>query len=94
MTDLKVSYQLLDEAERSLSSLRQEFSSLQAQAQGGAASLGSADVVSAMAGFAGNGEYHRRELVSSIEALGQMLQDARQKFQSTDNNLSASLAKR
>jgi multidrug resistance efflux pump len=94
MTDLKVSYQLLDEAERSLSSLRQEFNSLQAQDQGEAASLGSADVVSAMAGFVGDWEYHRRELVSSMEALGQMLQDARQKFQSADSNLSTSLAKR
>ncbi len=72
MTDLKVSYQLLDEAERSLSSLRQEFSGLQTQDQGEAGSLGSADVVSAMAGFASDWEYHRRELVSSIEVLGQM----------------------
>jgi hypothetical protein len=94
MTDLKVSYQLLEEAERSLSSLRQEFNSLQAQDQGEAASLGSADIVSAMAGFADNWEFHRRALVGSMEALGAMLQDARQKFQSTDNSLGVSLPKK
>jgi hypothetical protein len=94
MTDLKVTYRLLDEAERSLSSMRQEFSSVQAPDRQDAGSLGSADVASAMADFADNWEYHRRELASSMMALGQMLQDAKQKFQSADNNLSASLARK
>ena len=92
--DLKVNYQLLDEAERSLSSLRQEFNSLQAQEQGYDGALGSGEIASAMDGFAGNWDYHRRQLVSSMEALGKMVQDCKQKFQSTDTKLKGSLTKK
>ena len=92
--DLKVNYQLLDEAERSLSSLLQGFNSLQAQEQGFDGALGSGELASAMDGFAGNWDYHRRQLVSSMESLGKMVQDCKQKFQSTDTKLKSSLTKK
>jgi hypothetical protein len=94
MADLKVNYQLLDTAGRSISSLRQEFNGLQGQEQGFDSALGSAEIASAMDGFAGNWDYHRRLLVSSMEALDTMVQDSKQKFQSTDNALKTSLTKK
>jgi len=94
MADLKVDYQLLDSIERSLSSLYSEFSNIQAQTGAYDGAMGSGDVASAMDGFAGNWNDHRKDLLSSIQSLGKMVSETRQQFQNTDNKLTSSLTQK
>jgi hypothetical protein len=94
MADLKVDYQLLDSIERSLTSLYLEFSNLQAQTGDYDGAMGSGDVASAMDGFAGNWNDHRKDLLSSIQSLGKMVSETRQQFQDTDNKLKGSLTQK
>ena len=94
MADLKVDYQLLDSIERSLSSLQSEFSNIQAQTGSYDGAMGSGDVASAMDGFAGNWNDHRKDLLSSIQTLGKMVSETKQQFQNTDNKLKSSLTQK
>ncbi|HYZ57282.1 MAG TPA: hypothetical protein VE733_27780 [Streptosporangiaceae bacterium] len=91
MTDLKVDYQLLDSAERTLSSLTSEFRNIKAQEGSYAGAMGSGDIASAMDAFAGNWDSHREKLVGSMQALGTMISASRKQFTSTDSKLAASL---
>jgi hypothetical protein len=94
MSDLKVDYQLLDSIERSLTSLSSEFSNIKAQTSGYDGAMGSGDVASAMDGFAGNWNDHRKDLLSSIQTLGKMVSETRQQFQRADNKLKSSLTEK
>lgn len=94
MSDLKVDYQLLDSIESSLSSLLSGFQNIKAQTGGYDGAMGSSAIVSAMDGFAGNWDDHRKNLVSSIQALGTMVGETKEHFQGTDNKLSKSLTKK
>lgn len=94
MADLKVDYQLLDSIERSLSTLVSEFQNIQAQAGGYDGAMGSADIAGAMGSFAGNWDYHRKQIVGSMQSLGQMVSQTRKHFQDTDSRLKASLTKK
>jgi hypothetical protein len=94
LSDLKVDYQLLDSIERSLTSLHSEFSNIQAQTGDYDGAMGSGDVASAMDGFAGNWNDHRKDLLSSIQSLGQMVSETKQQFQQTDNKLKGSLTQK
>jgi hypothetical protein len=94
MADLKVDYQLLDSIERSLTSLYSEFRNIRAQAGVYDGAMGSGDVASAMDGFAGNWDDHRKNLLSSIQVLGTMVSETRQQFQNTDNKLTSSLTQK
>jgi hypothetical protein len=94
MADLKVDYQLLDSIERSLTSLYSEFSNIKAQTGDYDGAMGSGDVTSAMDGFAGDWDDHRKDLLSSIQSLGKMVSETKQQFQNTDNKLKGSLTQK
>lgn len=94
MSDLKVDYQLLDSIERSLTSLHSEFQNIKAQTGAYDGAMGSGDVASAMDGFAGNWDDHRKALLSSIQSLGKMVSETMQQFRNTDNKLKHSLTKK
>ena len=44
-----------------------------------------------MDSFAGNWDYHRKKLVSSMQALGTMISQTKQAFTQTDTKLQSSL---
>lgn len=90
MADLKVDYELLSSTEKTLSILEGEFRNIQSSTGTGAA-LGSSDIEGAMASFAGNWNDHRRQLVSSMQSLGQLVSAARTHFQQADDKLAASV---
>lgn len=94
MADLKVDYQLLDSIESSLSNLQSEFQNIQAQTGSYDGAMGSGAVASAMDGFAGNWNDHRKNLISSIQNLGKMVSETKQQFQKTDKKLSSTLTKK
>jgi uncharacterized protein YukE len=94
MADLKVDYTLLDQSEKSLSSLVSEFQNIKAQESGYDGAMGSGDIASAMDSFAGNWDYHRGKLVDSMESLGKMISQSKQAFQKTDNQLKTDLTKK
>lgn len=91
MADLKVDYQLLDSAERNLSNLTSEFQHVKAQESGYDRAMGSADIASAMDSFAGNWDYHRGQLVGSMQALGTMITESGKQFTQTDTKLTHGL---
>ena len=91
LADLKVDYQLLDSIESSLSSLLSEFQNIQASTGAYDGAMGSPDVASAMDGFAGNWNDHRKSLVSSMQSLGKMVSETRRQFQNADNKLKDTL---
>ena len=91
MADLKVDYQLLDSIERSLTSLHSEFQNIKSQTGAYDGAMGSGDVASAMDGFSGNWDDHRKDLLNSIQSLGKMVSETKQQFQTTDNKLKNSL---
>ncbi|HLH83267.1 MAG TPA: hypothetical protein VKV38_08380 [Trebonia sp.] len=94
MSDLKVDYQLLDSVERSLSRLLSEFQNIKAQTGSYDGAMGSGAVASAMDGFAGNWNDHRKDLIGSMQSLGEMVSQTRQQFQNTDSKLSSSLTEK
>jgi len=91
MTDLKVDYTLLDQSETSLSGLVSDFQNIKAQESSYDGALGSGDIAGAMDSFAGNWDYHRKKLVSSMQALGTMINQTKQAFTQTDTKLQTSL---
>ena len=94
MADLKVDYQLLDSIERSLTSLQSEFQNIKAQTGSYDGAMGSGDVASAMDGFSGNWDDHRKDLLNSIQSLGKMVSETKQQFQQADNKLKSSLTQK
>lgn len=94
MSDLKVDYQLLDSIERSLTSLHSEFQNIKTQTGAYDGAMGSGDVASAMDGFAGNWDDHRKNLLSSIQTLGTMVSETKRQFQKADNKLKNSLTQK
>ncbi|MGH3166374.1 MAG: hypothetical protein ACRDN0_10835 [Trebonia sp.] len=94
MADLKVDYQLLDSIERNLSNLVSQFEHIETQTASYDGALGSGDIAGAMGNFSGNWDYHRKQMVSSMQALGQMVSSTKQHFQDTDTKLASSLTKK
>jgi len=92
-SQLKVDYALLDSTERSLSSLLSEFENIQTQESAYDGAMGSGDVVSAMHEFSGNWDDHRKNLISSMQALGKMVHETKAQFQKTDDDLCKALTK-
>jgi hypothetical protein len=94
MADLKVDYQLLESIESSLSSLQSEFANIKTQTGAYDGAMGSAAIVSAMNGFSGNWNSHRKSLITSIQSLGKMVSETITQFQKTDKTLAGSLTKK
>jgi uncharacterized protein YukE len=91
MADLKVDYQLLDSIERNLSSLISDFQNMQTQVGAYDGAMGSGAIASAMDGFATNWNDHKKTLISSMQALGKMVSETKQRFQGADNKLASSV---
>jgi hypothetical protein len=91
MADLKVDYQLLDAIEHNLSNLVSQFEHIETQTSSYDGAMGSGDIAGAMGNFAGNWDYHRKQMVSSMQSLGTMVSETRQQFQGTDDKLKTSL---
>jgi predicted methyltransferase MtxX (methanogen marker protein 4) len=94
MADLKVDYQLLDSIERDLSNLVSQFEHIETQTESYDEAMGSSDIVSAMGSFSGNWVYHRKQMVGSMQTLGQLVSSTKTYFQDTDNRLKSSLTKK
>jgi hypothetical protein len=94
MAYLKVEFDLLDSAEKTLTSLTSEFQNIKAQESSYDGALGSGDIASAMGSFAGNWDYHRDKLVGSMQALGKMITESKKQFHETDDKLASSLKRK
>lgn len=91
MSDLKVDYELLSSTEKTLASLVGDFQNLESSTGDYDSALGSPDVQSAMGNFAGNWDYHRKQIVTSMQTLGKMVAAAKTHFQNRDASLAASV---
>lgn len=94
MTDLVVDYNLLNQAESSLSGLHGEFSEIRGQQHAYFSAWGSDVIASAMNDFAGNWDYHRKKLLDSMESLSKMVDQCKSSFAQADTDLSNALTKK
>jgi len=91
MTDLSVDYQLLEDTSKSLTSIKSEFEGIRNHESDLHRVWGSGDVSGAMDDFAGNWDYHRHKIISSIGTIGTMVDQTIQTFQKADKQLKSSL---
>jgi hypothetical protein len=89
--DLKVEFDLLDAAKKTLTTLTSEFQNIKAQESGYDGAMGSADIAGALGSFSGNWDYHRNKLVGSMQALGQLIDESEKQFRQTDDQLAKNL---
>ena len=86
--DLKVEFDLLNSAKKTLTS---EFQNIKAQESGYDGAMGSGDITGALGSFSGNWDYHRNKLVGSMQALGQLIDESEKQFHKTDDQLAKNL---
>lgn len=91
MPDLRVDYDLLSQTEKTLSTLHGELSNCEAQVGAYDSDWGSDDVRNAMGSFTSNWETHRKKLLSSMEATGQLVSTSLETFRRVDQKLAADL---
>jgi hypothetical protein len=82
--DLKVDYDLLEGAHKTLTGLVSEFGDLKASTSGYNGAMGSGTIAGAMDSFAGNWDYHRDKLVGSMKSLDGMITESVKQFMETD----------
>jgi hypothetical protein len=87
MTDLKVSYDTLEESSRNLKSIQRELDDTKHHQSDIQGALGSKDMTHAMHDFAGNWDYHRHKLLDKIQAMGEMTEKTREAFKDVDKKL-------
>ncbi len=87
MTDLKVSYDKLEESNKNLKAINQELDTTGDHQKDIKGSLGSGDIAHAMDDFATNWDYHRHKLQDKVKAMGEMSETTMQKFQEVDTKL-------
>lgn len=92
-SDFVVDYALLEKVENTLNSLHREFGDIQAQEQGYSADWGSGDIASAMNGFATNWDYHRSQMLKSMESLCTDVHTCRTETARHDSRLKSGLPK-
>jgi hypothetical protein len=93
LSDLKVDYGILEQTEKTLSTLYSEFENCQAQERVYDPEWGSGDVKNAMDGFTNNWNQHRTRLLGTIKSTGQLVSQTLQSFQQTDAKLAAEVSK-
>lgn len=94
MSDLKVDYQALSFTHHTLGELVTQFGDIQTQQSHYDWAMGSGAVAGAMDNFAGNWNYHRKQLLSSMNDLDTMVATALEQFPKTDDQLAKSLTKK
>lgn len=82
--DLKVDYDLLEGAHKTLTSLADEFGNLKASTSGYDGAMGSGTIAGAMGSFSGNWDYHRDKLVGNMQKLDDMITESVKQFMDTD----------
>ncbi len=87
MTDLKVSYDKLEESNKNLKAINQELDTTGDHQGDIKGSLGSGDIADAMDDFANNWDYHRHKLQDKVKAMGEMTEETMQKFREVDSKL-------
>jgi hypothetical protein len=73
--DFVVDYPLLEQVDKTLKDLCNQFQNIQAQEQGYTGAYGSGDVAGAMSDFAGNWSYHRGKIVASMQSLSSNVEE-------------------
>jgi hypothetical protein len=91
MADFVVDYSLLQQVDKTLKDLVNQFQNIQAQEQGYTGAYGSGDVAGAMDDFAGNWSYHRGKIVDSMNALSQSVEDVMSESKKYDSDLAKQL---
>ena len=89
--DLKVEFDLLNSAKKTLTNLTSEFQHIKAQESAYDGAMGSGDITGALGSFSGNWDYHRNKLVGSMQALGQLIDESEKQFHKTDDQLAKNL---
>jgi hypothetical protein len=87
MTDLKVSYDRLEESTRNLKAIQRELENTGEHQDDVKDSLGSGDLAHAMHDFAHNWTYHRHKLLDKIQAMGEMAEKTMEAFKDVDRKL-------
>jgi hypothetical protein len=88
--DLRVTDDVLGDAERQLAALHAEFRTIAAHRDDLRPVWGSAAVAGAMDDFVGNWSWYRRKLLARIETVGGLVASARETFRETDRRLARS----
>ena len=89
--DLKVEFDLLNSAKKTLTTLTSEFQNIKAAESAYDGAMGSGDITGALGSFSGNWDYHRNKLVGSMQALGQLIDESEKQFHKTDDQLAKNL---
>jgi len=87
MTDLRVTDEVLGDAERLLGRLSGEFRGIADQRDELREVWGAAEVAGAMGAFVDNWAWHRKKLLTGIESVGALVGSARETFRETDQRL-------
>lgn len=91
MADLQVDDQVLADSERRLNRLHTVFGHLDDQKDDLHAIWGAPAVTAAIGGFFDNWSHYRKKLLTTIEAVGGMVTDARKVFHEADGKLAKGL---
>jgi hypothetical protein len=96
MSNLKVDYQLLESIHSTIGGLVSEFDNMNSSSGYSSydGSLGSGDIAGAMGDFTGNWNYHRKQIVGSMNNLDQLVTQSIKHFQETDKSLKNELTKK
>jgi hypothetical protein len=91
MADFVVDYTLLQQVDKTLKDLMNQFQNIQAQEQGYAWAYGSGDIAGAMNDFAGNWSYHRGQIVKSMASLSENVEEVMTETQKYDSDMAKQL---
>ena len=94
MTDLRIDYQLLESTKSTMDSLVSQFQNIQTQQSQYDGAMGSGDVAGAMDNFAGNWDYHRKQLLGKMKDLDDLVDETVKQFKKTDGDLKNQLTKK
>lgn len=87
MTDLKVTDDVLADAERLLARLHSEFGAIDHQRDDLRHVWGAGPVAGAMDAFVDNWSWYRKKLLSGIESVGALVSSSRATFRDADRHL-------
>lgn len=87
MSDLKVSYDKLEQSQKNLKAIKTELEDTVDHQKEVKGSLGSGDIAHAMSDFADNWEYHRRKIVDKVTSLTDLTEKTLEAFRDLDNKL-------
>lgn len=89
MTDLKVSYDKLEESSKNLQAVQRELEHTGDHQKDIKGSLGSGDIAHAMDDFANNWDYHRHKLLDQVKKMTELSEKTMEAFRDLDHKLAA-----